>query len=142
MKIVDVNVLIYVASRQSELHAAVLRWWNDAIRGTSRVGLCWISITGFLRIMTHPRLLDQPLSMSDAKQCVDEWLALPNIQWIQELERHWEVFAEMLEDAGPGGNRVTDAHLAALAVSRGATLVSCDKGFSRFRRLQWENPAE
>ena len=33
-----------------------------------------------------------------------------------------------------------DAHLAALALTHGATLASCDADFSRFRSLRWENP--
>ena len=33
-----------------------------------------------------------------------------------------------------------DAHLAALAISHGATLVSCDADFGRFRHLRWEDP--
>jgi hypothetical protein len=34
----------------------------------------------------------------------------------------------------------TDAHLAALAISHGAVLVSCDNDFSRFKGLRLENP--
>jgi predicted nucleic acid-binding protein len=39
-----------------------------------------------------------------------------------------------------GGNLVSDAHLAALAVEHGATLHSTDRDFSRFDGLRWENP--
>ena len=38
------------------------------------------------------------------------------------------------------GNLTTDAHLAALAIGRGATLVSCDNDFARFGDLRLENP--
>jgi predicted nucleic acid-binding protein len=41
---------------------------------------------------------------------------------------------------GTGGSLTTDAHLAALAISHNATLVSCDTDFARFKRLRWENP--
>jgi predicted nucleic acid-binding protein len=39
------------------------------------------------------------------------------------------------------GNLVNDAHLAALAIEHGATIVSCDSDLSRFKNLRWENPA-
>jgi hypothetical protein len=39
-----------------------------------------------------------------------------------------------------GGNLVTDAHLAALAIEHGLTLCSADTDFARFRKLKWENP--
>ncbi len=47
----------------------------------------------------------------------------------------------LLEATGTAGNLTTDAHLAALAISHGATLASCDAGFGRFRHLRWEDPA-
>ena len=41
---------------------------------------------------------------------------------------------------GDDGNLTTDAHLAALAISHGAVLASCDADFARFSRLRWHNP--
>ena len=38
------------------------------------------------------------------------------------------------------GNLTTDAHLAALAISHGATLVSFDNDFARFPNLRWTRP--
>ena len=48
--------------------------------------------------------------------------------------------AGLIEKTGVAGNLTADAHLASLAISRGAVLVSCDADFSRFRGLRWENP--
>jgi uncharacterized protein len=45
-----------------------------------------------------------------------------------------------LHQTGTAGNLTTDAYLAALAVSLGAKLVSCDADFGRFPSLRWENP--
>ncbi|MDA8067891.1 MAG: hypothetical protein M0T77_04670 [Actinomycetota bacterium] len=47
---------------------------------------------------------------------------------------------ELLAATGTGGNLVTDAHLAALAIKHGAELNSRDAGFSRFPGLQWRDP--
>ncbi|MBS0400413.1 MAG: PIN domain-containing protein, partial [Proteobacteria bacterium] len=38
------------------------------------------------------------------------------------------------------GNLVTDAHLAALAIQHGCTLMSTDSDFARSSRLKWSNP--
>lgn len=38
------------------------------------------------------------------------------------------------------GNLMIDAHLAALAISHGATLVSFDNDFARFPNLRWTRP--
>jgi predicted nucleic acid-binding protein len=39
-----------------------------------------------------------------------------------------------------GGNLVSDAHLAALAVEHRCTVVSYDNDFSRFDGVLWEQP--
>lgn len=38
----------------------------------------------------------------------------------------------LLDQAGTAGNLVADAHLAALALEHGATVVSFDRDFQRF----------
>jgi predicted nucleic acid-binding protein len=46
----------------------------------------------------------------------------------------------MLIQGQASGNLVTDAHLAALAVTHGCELWSTDSDFSRFSTLKWRNP--
>ena len=54
--------------------------------------------------------------------------------------KEWDVMRSLLEESGTAGNLTTDAHLAALAISHGAILISCDSDFMRFKSLRWENP--
>jgi predicted nucleic acid-binding protein len=55
-------------------------------------------------------------------------------------ENHWALLRALLEEVGTGGNLTTDAHLAALAIERGAVLASCDGDFARYPRLRRVNP--
>ena len=141
MKIIDVNILVYVVDRRTPFHPPVLAWWNAALAGKEAIGLPWVAALGFLRITTNPRLFDRPFTVKEAVAQLDDWLSRPHVQIVQESQQHWDYLREALETTGAGGNKTTDAHLAALAISRGATLVSCDQGFARFPRLSWENPA-
>ncbi len=59
---------------------------------------------------------------------------------VHEREQHWDMLRSLLEEAGMAGNLTTDAHLAALAISHGAILISCGNDFMRFKGLRWENP--
>jgi len=140
MKIVDVNILIYTASRQSRFHSQVHAWWNNALNGDEPIGLCWPVLIGFLRIMTHPGILPTPLSVDQVLARIELWLNHPMCRLVQETENHWQILQRVISDASATGNLTTDAHLAALAISRGATLVSCDTDFRRFHQLRWENP--
>jgi uncharacterized protein len=140
VKIVDTNLLLYAANRQSPLHAQCRTWLEAALEGEEAIGLAWVVLLGFVRIATNPRAFSQPLSASEAIDRVNEWLAASCSTVIEPGEEHWRLMREMLGTLGTAGNLTTDIHLAALAIERGATLVSCDSDFSRFKRLKWENP--
>ncbi|MEZ5137155.1 MAG: DUF5615 family PIN-like protein [Acidimicrobiales bacterium] len=47
----------------------------------------------------------------------------------------------MLSEHGTGGNLTSDAHLAALAVEHGATVVTFDADFARFAGVPWRRPS-
>jgi toxin-antitoxin system PIN domain toxin len=92
--------------------------------------------------MTSARILPDPLSLEQCIERVDVWLANPNTVLLQESKNHWEIFRDILLDKNMRGNITTDAYLAALAISHGATLVSFDNDFRRFQHLRWENPLD
>lgn len=103
--------------------------------------LPWVSLVGFVRITTHPRIHPHPLSPEAALTLVDEWLAHPQVITPEPDPRHTTRMRELLEAAGStGGNLVNDAHLAALALQYGATVVTFDNDFGRFPGVKWEMP--
>jgi predicted nucleic acid-binding protein len=54
---------------------------------------------------------------------------------------HVTLVGRLLLGAGRAGYLVGDAHLAALAVEHGATVVSFDSDFARFPGVAFEQPA-
>lgn len=140
MRIIDLNVLLYAVNSGSPHHAPVRGWWERVLGEDDTVGLPWIVLTGFLRVATSPRIFPQPLDPKAAIGKVDAWLALDNVRVVREKEIHWSALRELVAGTGTAGNLVTDAHLAALAISHDATLASCDADFGRFKALRWENP--
>lgn len=140
MKLVDLNVLLYVVNEDSHRHRAALDWWNAAINGDETIGLPWVVLLGFLRISTNPRVFPRPLEVDDAIAKINTWLSLENVRVFRESDSHWEILRSLISKAGTAGNLTTDAHLAALAIGHAAVLVSCDSDFGRFKGLRWENP--
>ena len=140
MKIVDLNVLLYAVNADAVQHAAARAWWERALNDDEPVGLAWIVLVGFLRIVTNPRVFPRPLAPEAAASKVDTWLSLENVQIVREKEDHWDTLRSLLAGAGTAGNLTSDAHLAALALSHDAVLVSCDADFARFKGLRRENP--
>lgn len=142
MIIVDLNVLIYATNSAAPHHARVGAWWNEAINGDESIGLPWIVITGFLRLTTRSGILPKPLPVARAFAVIDEWLSLDQIVVPPESDDHWAIMRRLLSEAGTGGNLVSDAHLAALAISNGSTLATCDTDFARFSGLRWMSPLD
>lgn len=140
MIIPDINLLIYAHNDQAPEHAKARAWWEGLLNGKVPVGLPWISISGFIRLMTHPRVLTQPLDIHQAISHVRSWLAQPPVRILQPGSSFESLFLNYLVQLGSGGNLTTDAQLAALAVEHQAQLHSCDVDFSRFPGLRWVNP--
>ena len=103
------------------------------------------------RLKTDPKVItDLPpcvqtkeyahLTPEQASEVVEAWISHAGVKVVIERDEHWRILRSYLEQTGMAGNLTTDAHLASLAVSYGAALVSCDGDFSRFSELRWENP--
>ena len=110
------------------------------MNGTGSVGLPWVSILGFIRITTHPKILDNPLDMGGACTRIRSWLVRPQTIIIHPGVRHAEILFDFFEAVGGAGNLTTDAHLAALAIEHQAELHSTDADMARFPGLRWVNP--
>lgn len=140
MKLVDVNVLLYATNDRSRHHGPARAWLDGAMTGTETVGLPTAVTVAFLRLTTNPRVLVDPLAPATAIGIVRTWLDRPNVSVPQPTDRHLDVLDELLAATGVGGNLVSDAHLAALAIEHGADLCSYDADFSRFPGLVWRRP--
>ena len=140
MRLVDLNILLYVVNEDSAHHATLRNWWEEAMIDERPVGLSWMVLIGFLRLSTRSQIFDRPLTPAEAIERVSTWLHHGNTRVVVPSDRHWTILSALIEQSGTAGNLTNDAHLAALAIEYGATLISCDADFARFSRLRWENP--
>ena len=96
--------------------------------------------TGFVRLVTQPNVLNDPFSPEQAIDTVEEWFRLPHVAPLNPGTEHLRLMRGALAAAGVGGNLVTDAHIAALAIEYQAEVHSNDTDFGRFPGLRWRNP--
>lgn len=137
----DVNLLLYAASRQSPHHERAEAFLVSCAEGPEPLCLAWPTVISFLRMSTHPRLFSAPLSPAEAMQNVDQLLALPHARTLSEEEGFWEVYREVTHGAAVRGSLVPDAHLAAILKQHEvATLYTNDGDFRRFPFLRVKNP--
>jgi len=137
--LVDANLLVYSFTIGMRQQPAARAWLDEQLSGRARIGLPWASLLAFLRLVTNPRMMPNPVPIAAAWSQVEEWLDAPP-SWIPNpTERHRETLASILPRVS-GPNDMPDAHLAALAIEHGLILATADRGFARFPGLRWENP--
>ncbi|MBS2037142.1 type II toxin-antitoxin system VapC family toxin [bacterium] len=140
MIVPDVNLLIFAYNSDAVAHTAARQWWENLLSGDEPVAIPWVVLCGFVRLMTHPAVLVVPMEIPQAFIHVRSWLSRPNVQILEPGPRHLEILENTLQQAGVGGNLVTDAHIAALALEYQAQVHSNDADFGRFSGLRWHNP--
>lgn len=140
MILVDANLLVYAHVAGFPQHVAAREWLDGRLNGPAPVGLPWESLTAFLRLVTNPRVFEEPQPVPAAWAQVQAWLSCPTVWVPLPTEGHRATLAELLSAPGVQGNLVPDAHLAALALQHGLILCSTDGDFARFPGLRWENP--
>lgn len=137
----DVNTLLYAVNRASDRHRAALQALQQGFDDPRGVAFAWTALLAFLRLSTRRGIFPRPLAVEDALLVVEHWLRHSRAQVVHPGERHAEILGQLLKSAGTAGNLTTDAHLAALAIEHGATIVSFDRDFARFGGVQWTLPA-
>lgn len=140
MKLVDANVLLYAVNTDAAHHQRSIRWLDDALSGADTVAFAWVPLLAFVRLATKVGLFPSPLSVAQAMDRVDAWLAAPPAVVVEPTIDHPRIVRDLLGDLGAGGNLVNDAHLAALAIEHRCGIVSFDNDFARFPGVDWQPP--
>jgi toxin-antitoxin system PIN domain toxin len=141
VKLVDANVLLYAVNESDAKHSQARAWLDEALNGQEAVGFAWAVLLAFVRLSTKVGLFPDPLPVGSALATVRLWLEQPPSVVVEPSPRHLDVLGGLMEVLGTGGNLVPDAHLAALALEHGASVVSYDMDFGRFKGLRWGPPA-
>ena len=140
MIIPDVNLLVYAHNAAAPLHAPARQWWEDLVNAEQPIGVPWAVAFGFLRLVTHPSVLAEPLSALEALAYVRGWAEQSSVAVIEPGYRHLTIVEGLFAATGVAAGLTTDTHLAALAIEHQAELHSNDADFARFPGLRWKNP--
>jgi len=142
MRCVDVNVLVYAHRPESADHERYREWLEQVRRDDEPLALSSLVLSGFMRVVTHHKVFQEPTPLATAIQFVQALRASPNAVSVSPGARHWDIFLGLCREIDARGNDVPDAYRAAVAVENGATWYSADRSFARFRSLRWSHPFE
>ena len=134
-------MLLYAVNEDTRHHDASRIWLDTALSGEVTVAFAWIALLAFVRLSTRLDLFPEPLTVEQAMERVEAWLAAPTSVVVEPTVAHARILHNLLGPIGSGGNLVNDAHLASLAVEHRCAVVSYDNDFSRFPGVEWEVPS-
>lgn len=140
MLLFDVNVLVYAHRAELPQHKSVAAWLTRTIDGPEAFGVCDLVLSGFVRVVTHPKVFKTPSPIKEALRFCQALRERPNAVVIAAGPRHWDIFSDLCLSSRATGNLVPDAFLAALALESGSEWISYDGGFARFPNLRWRRP--
>jgi hypothetical protein len=135
-----VNVLIYAHRREAPEHKRYAEWLQRTAEGVEPFGLSELGASGFVRIVTNPKVWEEATTTEDALEFVDRLRQRANARLLTHGPGSWEIFARLCREARARGKLVADAYHAALAIEHGCELVTADGDFARFAGLRHRHP--
>ena len=142
MFLVDTNILIYAVDSRCQEHDRC----RQLLDGWRINSLPWYTTWGilyeFLRVSTHPRVFQRPLSVDQAWRFVEILLTSPSLRILTERTSHAEVATQTFQEIqGLRGNLLHDAHTAILMREHGIRQIyTRDTDFHRFPFLEVIDP--
>ncbi len=141
MLLPDVNVLVYAHVEDSSPdHAEYAEWIIRMATGPEPFALSVLVLSGFIRVVTNPRVFDPPSTLDRSFQFVNSLLERPQARIVRPGPDHLDIFERLCRESGASGKLVADAQHAAVAIEHGCTMVSTDSDFNRFPGLRWQHP--
>jgi hypothetical protein len=140
MLLPDVNVIVYAYREAAPNHERYREWLEGLVNGDEAYGVSDLVLSGFLRIVTHPRVFNPPSPIDDALAFAHEVRGQPGCVVITPGPRHWQIFAALCHATGARGNLIPVAYLAALAIESGSEWITTDGDYARFPGLRWRRP--
>ena len=138
--LLDANLLLYAVDSTSAQHERARDWLVSTLSSDRRIGIPAVTVSAFVRIATHPRIFERPMSAKVAADQVEAWLSVPTV-WVPPMgAQTMRLFTTLVRESGATANVVPDALLAALALEHGVEVASVDTDFARFPDVRWVNP--
>ncbi|WP_179131285.1 TA system VapC family ribonuclease toxin [Candidatus Entotheonella palauensis] len=143
MIVPDANLLLYAYNTASPFHTRARDWWEACLSGSEPVGLTQPVIFAFVRIGTSARVFTDPLTLDEASEHVKSWIERRITYVLQPHADYVDRVLSLLAAVNSaGGNLVTDAQIAALAIAYRAVVHTADRDFLRFPGLSCHYPLD
>jgi hypothetical protein len=142
MFVVDTNILIYAANEDFTEHRQCKHLIEDWCRQSGIWYITWGIVYEFIRVVTHPRIFQNPWSCAEAWRFIEYLLSAPTLHVLAETDLHSAVVKEFISQYPHiMGNTIFDAHIAILMREHGIqTIYTRDTHFYAFSGITVIDP--
>ena len=126
----DCNVLVQLALADHPANAATVAAVQAETQRAGSLVLPPLVVTEFLHVVTDDRRFVPPLTMIEALDWIEEFLANPSVSLLQPTQESLRQTLRWMREFNLGRKRILDTHLAAVLHTAGA------------RRLLTSNPGD
>jgi toxin-antitoxin system PIN domain toxin len=107
--LMDVNVLVYAHREDTAGHPAYRGWVEEMINGKGAYGVSEMVLSGFVRVVTHPKVFEQPTPLKVALEVTNQFRNQPQAIPVRPGPRNWSIFEKLLRLAEAKGTLVPEA---------------------------------
>jgi len=140
--IIDTNILLYAVNADADEHDVSANFLRQAAHSADQ----WYFTEGilyeFLRVSTHSKVFEKPLSWKAAAQFLSPFLHNQNFRIIAAEDTHWDMLEEVLSKLHhPAGNLFFDIRTVVLMREHGIReIYTADTDFLQFPGIKVVNP--
>ncbi|MEO7804352.1 MAG: TA system VapC family ribonuclease toxin [Actinomycetota bacterium] len=135
---VDTNILIYAHRAEfPHEHSAASATLKDLAEGPSAWAIPVFVIHEFLRVATHPSILNPPTPLVEAIAVIDQLLQSRSARLLGPGQQYWQLLKEVSVEGEARGNLIFDAAIVAICREHGVSqILTEDRDFERFPGIE------
>ncbi len=95
MLLFDVNILVYAHRKDGPDFALYQAWFQEALDGAEPFAMADVVLSGFVRVVTNPRIFSQPPPIEVALAFGEAIRSRPNCVPVFAGPRHWSIFSDL-----------------------------------------------
>jgi predicted nucleic acid-binding protein len=115
----DCNILVQLALRDHPANAATIAAVQAEVKRGNRLVFPSLVIDEFLHVITDARRFNPPLTMTEALDWVESFLANPAVSLLEPTPESLRQTLEWMRKFNLGRKRILDTHLAAVFYTAG-----------------------
>lgn len=132
----DINVWLALADPDHEHHQRAKIYWDT--ESSPKFAFTRVTMLGLIRLLCNPHVMKgNPLDLCEAWRAYDAFRSLPDVVFLNEKNAPESQMRKWTNVSNFPPSRLTDAWIAAMALTTRSRLVSFDSDYRNFAGLSF-----